>query len=45
MKSTTHREHIVATSSSSSEDVLSFGVDQEEAPLPTRDAASFNTVS
>jgi len=45
MKSTTHREHMVAACSSSSEDDLSFGADQEEAPLPTHDVASSCAVS
>jgi hypothetical protein len=45
MKSTAHREHMVAASSSSSEDDLSLGADQEEAPGPTRDVASSSAVS
>jgi hypothetical protein len=45
MKSTTRREQMVAASSSSSEDDLSLGADQEEAPEPTHDAASFSAVS
>jgi hypothetical protein len=36
---------MVATSSSSSEDDMSLGADQEEAPTVTRDATSSNTVS
>ena len=45
MKSTAHREHMVAASSSRSEDDLSLGADQEEALAPTRDVASSSTVS
>jgi hypothetical protein len=45
MKSTARREQMVVTSSSSSEDDLSLGADQEEAPEPTRDAASLSAVS
>jgi hypothetical protein len=45
MKSTACRSHMVATSSSSSEDDMSLGVDQEEAPAPTRDATSSSAVS
>ena len=44
-KSITHRSHMVAASSSSSEDYMSLGVNQEEAPTPTRDAASSSAVS
>ena len=36
---------MVTTSSSSSEDDMSIGVDQEEAPAPTSDAASSSAVS
>jgi hypothetical protein len=45
MKSTARREHMVAASSSSSEDNLSLGADQEVAPTPTHDAASSSAVS
>jgi hypothetical protein len=45
MKSIACRSHMVATSSSSSEDDMSLGVDQEEAPTPTRDATSSSAVS
>jgi len=45
MKSTSHRSHMVAASSSSIEDDMSLGVDEEEAPAPTRDAASSSAVS
>jgi len=45
MKSTAHREYMVAACSSSSEDDLSLGADQEEAPAPTHDAASSSAVS
>ena len=38
IKSTTRHKHMVAARSSSSEDDLSLGADQEEAPAPTRDA-------
>jgi hypothetical protein len=44
-KSTVHRSYMVATSSSSNDDDMSLGADQEEAPTPTRDAASSNAVS
>ena len=40
-----HRVHMVAGNSSSSEDELSLGVDQEKAPALTRDAASSSMVS
>jgi len=43
-KSTARREHMVATSSSSSEDDMPLSADQEEAPTVTRDAASSSTV-
>jgi hypothetical protein len=39
-KSTARRLHMVAASSSSSEDDMSLGADQEKAPTPTRNAAS-----
>jgi hypothetical protein len=45
MKSTVHSQHTITASSSSSEDDLSLGADQEEAPAPTYDAASSSTVS
>jgi len=45
MKSTARRQHIVAASSSNSEDDLSLGANQEEAPAPTCDVASSNAVS
>ena len=45
MKTTARREHMVAASSSSNENELSLGVDQEEAPAPTHDAASSSAVS
>jgi len=45
IKSTARRSHMVATSSSSSEDDMSLGVDQEESPVLTRDAASSRAVS
>jgi hypothetical protein len=45
MKSTVRHSHMVAASSSSSEDDMSLGVDQEEAPAPPIDAASSSTVS
>jgi len=44
-KSTACHSHMVATSSSSSEDDMSLGVDQEEALAPTRDATSSSAVS
>ena len=43
-KSTARREHMVAASSSSCEDELSLGADQEEAPAPTCDVASSKAV-
>jgi hypothetical protein len=43
-KSTACHEHMVAASSSSSEDDLSLCVDQEEAPAPTCDVASSNMI-
>jgi len=45
MKLTAHRQHMVAASSSSNEDDMSLGVDQKEAPAPTRDAAFSSAVS
>jgi hypothetical protein len=45
MKSTARRQYTVAASSSNSEDDLSLGANQEEAPVPTCDAASSSTVS
>jgi hypothetical protein len=44
MKLTARCQHMVAASSSSNEDDMSLGVDQEEAPAPTRDAASSSAV-
>jgi len=44
MKSTAHRQQIVAASSSISKD-LSLGVDHGEASAPTCDAASPSAVS
>jgi len=35
---------MVATSSSNSEDDMSLGADQEEAPMPTCDAASSSVI-
>jgi hypothetical protein len=43
-KSTARRSHMVATSSSSSEDDMSLGANQEKASAPTRDAASSSVV-
>jgi hypothetical protein len=45
MKSTVRRSHMVAASSSSSENDISLGVNQEEVPAPPTDAASCSTVS
>jgi ABC-type iron transport system FetAB permease component len=45
MKSTARHEHMVAASSSSSEDDLFLGANQKEALVPTRDAAFSNAVS
>jgi len=45
MKSTTRRSRMVAASSSSSEDGISLGASQKEAPAPSTDAASSSTVS
>jgi hypothetical protein len=39
-KLTARRSHRVAASSSSSEDDMSLGANQEEAPVATRDVAS-----
>jgi hypothetical protein len=36
---------MVAASSSSSEDDMSLGADQVEAPVPTRDATSSSAIS
>jgi hypothetical protein len=44
-KSTARRSLMVTSSSSSSEDDMSLGANQEEAPTPNRDAASFSAVS
>jgi hypothetical protein len=44
-KSTVRRSLMVTSSSSSSEDDMSLGANQEEAPTPNRDAASFSAVS
>jgi len=44
-KSIARRSHMVAASSSSSEDDISLGANQEEAPAPSADAASFSAVS
>jgi len=43
-KSTARREHMVAASSSSGDDDLSLGANQEEAPALTRDAVSSSVV-
>jgi hypothetical protein len=45
MKSTARCSHRVATNSSSNEDDMSLGADQEEAPAMTRDATSSSAVS
>jgi hypothetical protein len=45
MKSTACHSYMVATSSSSSEDDMSLGADQEETPAPTCDAVSSSAVS
>jgi hypothetical protein len=44
-KSIARHSHRVAASSSSNEDDMSLGADQEEAPAATRDAASSSAVS
>ena len=44
-KSTARRSHMVAASSSSNEDDMSLGANQEEVPAPPTDVASSNTVS
>eukprot|EP00258_Populus_trichocarpa_P048310 XP_024464329.1 aluminum-activated malate transporter 2 [Populus trichocarpa] len=44
-KSTVRRSHRVTISSSSSENDMSLGANQEEAPAPSTDAASSSTVS
>jgi hypothetical protein len=45
MKSTAHCSPMVATSYSSSEDDMSLGAGQEEAPAPTCDVASSSAIS
>jgi hypothetical protein len=44
-KSTACRSHMIAASSSSSEDDISLSANQEEAPTVTRDAAFSSAVS
>jgi len=44
-KFTARRSHMVAASSSSSEDDISLGASQEEAPVPSTDVASSSAVS
>jgi cytidine deaminase len=44
-KSTARRSHMVAASSSNSEDDISLGANQEEAPAPSTDAASSSAIS
>jgi hypothetical protein len=44
MKSTAYCQHMVATSSSSSEDNVSLSANLGEAPAPTRDPASSSMV-
>jgi hypothetical protein len=44
-KSTARRLRMVVASSSSSEDVMSLGANQEETPAPSPDAASSSAVS
>ena len=44
-KSTARRSRMVAASSSSSEDDISLGACQEEAPVPSTDAAPSSAVS
>jgi hypothetical protein len=44
-KSTACHSYMVAASSSSSEDDMSLGADQVEAPVPTRDATSSSAIS
>jgi hypothetical protein len=44
-KSIARRSHMVAASSFNSEDDMSLGANQEEAPSPPTNAASSNTVS
>jgi len=43
-KSTACHEHMVATNSFSSDDDVLLGVDQEEAPATTHEAASSSAV-
>jgi hypothetical protein len=43
-KSTTHLEQMIAASFSSSDDDVSLGADQEEAPASTHDATSSSAV-
>jgi len=43
-KSTARYEHMVATNSFSSDDDVSLGADQEEAPAATHEAASSSAV-
>jgi hypothetical protein len=45
MKSTACLSRMVATSSSSSEDGISLGASQEEAPAPSTDASSSSAIS
>jgi len=44
-KSIARRSHMVIASSFSSEDNMSLGDDQEEAPAPTRNVVSSSAVS
>jgi hypothetical protein len=44
IKSTARREHMVAASSSSTENDLSLGADKKETPAPNRYAASSSAV-
>jgi len=44
-KSTARRSHMVAASSSSSEDDISLGANQEKAHVPSTDAASSSAIS
>jgi len=43
-KSTARRSHMVAASSSSSEDDISLGAYQKEAPAPLTDVASSSAI-
>jgi len=45
MKSTAHRQQMVAASSSSNEEDVSLGADHDEEFTPTCDAASSSVVS